>query len=110
MKLIKESIKGFRNIREAEFSPSTAVTVICGENGQGKTNLLESIFMLTGAKRLNEAAHAEILAGQESLILREMGTQLTPGTVTLRLGDREETIEVFFSGEGDAVFFPEVGP
>ena len=68
------------------------------------------LTMLTGAKRLNEAAHAEILAGQESQILRELGTQLTPGTVTLRLGDREETIEVFFSGEGDAVFFPEVGP
>ena len=68
------------------------------------------LTMLTGAKRLNEAAHAEILAGQEAQILRELGTQLTPGTVTLRLGDREETIEVFFSGEGDAVFFPEVGP
>ena len=68
------------------------------------------LTMLTGAKRLNESAHAEILARQEAQILRELGTQLTPGTVTLRLGDREETIEVFFSGEGDAVFFPEVGP
>lgn len=67
------------------------------------------LAMLTGAKRLNEAAHEEILARQEAQVLRELGTQLTPGTVTLRLGEREETIEVFFSGEDDAVFFPEVG-
>ena len=68
------------------------------------------LTMLTGAKRLNEAAHAELLAGQEAQVLRELGTQLTPGTVTLLLGEREETIEVFFSGEGDAVFFTEVVP
>lgn len=67
------------------------------------------LTMLTGAKRLNEAAHEEILARQEAQVLRELGTQLTPGTVTLRLGEREETIEVFFSGEDDAVFFPGVG-
>ena len=60
MKLIKESIKGFRNIREAEFAPSTAVTVICGENGQGKTNLLESIFMLTGAKSFRHVKDREL--------------------------------------------------
>ena len=68
------------------------------------------LTMLTGAKRLNEAAHTELLARQDSQVLRELGTQLTPGTVILRLGHREETVEVFFSGEEDAVFFPEVGP
>ena len=61
MKLLRENIKGFRNIREAEFLPSTAVTVICGENGQGKTNLLESIFMLTGAKSFRHVKDRELL-------------------------------------------------
>ena len=60
MKLISERIKSFRNIKEAVFRPSPAVTVICGENGQGKTNLLESVFMLTGAKSFRHAKDREL--------------------------------------------------
>ncbi|MBP0969154.1 MAG: DNA replication/repair protein RecF [Oscillospiraceae bacterium] len=60
MKLISEKIKDFRNIKNADFFPSTAVTVICGENGQGKTNLLESIFMLTGAKSFRHVKDREL--------------------------------------------------
>lgn len=60
MKLISEKIRSFRNIKRAEFYPSTSVTVICGENGQGKTNLLESIFMLTGAKSFRHVKDREL--------------------------------------------------
>jgi len=60
LKLISENIKGFRNIKGAEFAPSPSVTVICGENGQGKTNLLESIFMLTGAKSFRHVKDREL--------------------------------------------------
>lgn len=44
------SLDGFRNYEgfTAEFSPE--VNIICGENAQGKTNLLESIDYLSGAK------------------------------------------------------------
>ncbi len=72
-----------------------------------------SVVMLTlfsGAKRLNEAARVEMQAQTEAWISRELGESLVPGTVTLRLGDREETLDVLFSGEGDGVFFPEVEP
>ncbi len=60
MKLISETVRSFRNIKNAEFYPSTAVTVVCGENGQGKTNLLESIFMLTGAKSFRHVKDREL--------------------------------------------------
>ena len=42
------SVKNFRNLDEAEFSPHGEMNVIYGENGQGKTNLIESIWLLTG--------------------------------------------------------------
>lgn len=72
-----------------------------------------SIVMLTlfsGAKRLNEAARAEMQAQTEAWISRELGESLVPGTVTLRLGEREECLDVLFSGEDEGVFFPEVEP
>jgi len=36
----------FRNLRDVEYRPHPRFNVIFGDNGQGKTNLLESIFLL----------------------------------------------------------------
>jgi len=49
MRLERISLSGFRNYDEetAEFSPG--VNVISGANAQGKTNLLEAVYLLTGA-------------------------------------------------------------
>lgn len=41
---------GFRNLKEISVSPSPQVNVIYGENGQGKTNLLEALWLFTGTK------------------------------------------------------------
>ena len=71
-----------------------------------------SIVMLTlftGAKGLNEAAREEMEAQSEIQITRELGQTQIPGTVVLRLGDREETLDVVFAGDA-AVFFSEDGP
>ncbi len=47
-----ETIKclNFRNLTDLDFSPVKGVNIVCGDNGQGKTNLLEAIYMLTGSK------------------------------------------------------------
>ena len=44
----KIALNGWRNYEfaAAEFSPGT--NVITGENAQGKTNLLEAVYLLTG--------------------------------------------------------------
>lgn len=36
----------FRNLRDVEYRPHPRVNVISGDNGQGKTNLLEAIFLI----------------------------------------------------------------
>ncbi len=50
MRVLELSLNNFRNIDEAFISPCDEMNVICGENAQGKTNLLESIWLFTGAK------------------------------------------------------------
>ena len=35
-------LQNFRNYEDARFVLDPAVNLICGENGQGKTNLLEA--------------------------------------------------------------------
>lgn len=50
MRVLKLNCRNFRNIKEAELLPCEGMNVICGENAQGKTNLLEAIWLFTGAK------------------------------------------------------------
>ena len=50
MKIEKLTITDFRNIESLEFEPHESVNIIFGQNAQGKTNLVEAIWLLTGAK------------------------------------------------------------
>lgn len=50
MKLLSHKIKDFRNIKELSLDFNGDIAVITGLNGQGKTNLLESIWLLTGGR------------------------------------------------------------
>lgn len=62
MRLTTHRCVNFRNIERLElFSPGRGVTVICGANGHGKTNLLESIFLLTGARSFRGSRDAPLI-------------------------------------------------
>jgi DNA replication and repair protein RecF len=53
--------KGFRNFTELEFFPTENMNVIYGDNAQGKTNLLEAIWLFCGAKSFRGAKDSELL-------------------------------------------------
>lgn len=55
MRISELDLKDFRNIEAATIFPCEEMNVICGENAQGKTNLLESIWLFTGAKSFRGA-------------------------------------------------------
>ncbi len=46
MKLTRLRLLNYRNINELEIVPSSESNLFSGRNGQGKTNLLESIYLL----------------------------------------------------------------
>ena len=50
MIVLNLSCKNFRNLENINISPCDGMNVICGENAQGKTNILESVWLFTGAK------------------------------------------------------------
>lgn len=60
------SIKNFRNIENVEFSPDEKMNVFYGPNAQGKTNLLEAIWLFTGAKSFRGAKDSEFIKFGES--------------------------------------------
>lgn len=50
MRLTKLQANCFKNLKEIELAPHPSYNLILGENAQGKTNLLEAIWALTGCK------------------------------------------------------------
>ena len=58
-------IKNFRNIADLSFTADNGVNVIYGENAQGKTNILESIWLFTGCKSFRGAKDGELIKFRE---------------------------------------------
>ncbi len=54
--------KDFRNLQNTEFIPDKGLNVIFGENGQGKTNIIESIWMFTGCHSFRTHKCNELVA------------------------------------------------
>lgn len=52
---------GFRNLENISFEPSDTMNVIFGNNAEGKTNLLEAIWLFCGAKSFRGAKDKEML-------------------------------------------------
>lgn len=51
----------FRNIESSFISPCEEMNVICGENAQGKTNLIEAVWLFTGAKSFRSGKDSEFI-------------------------------------------------
>ncbi len=50
MKINDITIKNFRNISYEKITPCKTVNIIYGDNAQGKTNIIEAIWLFTGDK------------------------------------------------------------
>ncbi len=61
MKVKNLEVADFRNFSSFSLSADDEINIFCGENGVGKTNLLESIWMLTGAKSFRRSKDKEMI-------------------------------------------------
>ena len=91
MHLLNHSISNFRNIEAIRFIPDRGVNVVFGQNGQGKTNLLESIFLLTGAKSFRTKKDVDFIRqGEEKCLIESK----------FFLNSRDQHIRMIISSKG----------
>lgn len=81
-------IENFRNIENAELSPGEKVNIICGENAQGKTNLVEAMWLFTGAKSFRQSKDADFV---------RIGTERAVIKAEFSAEGREQDAEIVFS-------------
>ena len=87
MRIDKIALNGFRNYdwESAEFDPG--INVISGQNAQGKTNLLEAVYMLSGGRSFRTRFDRELIgfSYSEAQILAEVYSHQRKQTVDIRL-------------------------
>lgn len=61
MKVKSLKIQNFRNISDIFLEFDDEINVICGENAQGKTNIIESLWLFSGAKSFRNSKDNEFI-------------------------------------------------
>ncbi|MEE0800540.1 MAG: DNA replication/repair protein RecF [Gemmiger sp.] len=91
MRLDRLAVTDFRNLAQAELHPAPQLTVLCGANGQGKTNLLEAVWLLTGGKSFRGARDAELIRRGAAFAVLDAAFESggRPQTARLTVGSRE---------------------
>ncbi len=87
MEVKKLSVANFRNLLPSEVEFCSGMNVIYGDNAQGKTNIIEAIWLFTGAKSFRGAKDQEMVAfGMESA---QLGLNFVSGGI-----EREAVINI----------------
>jgi DNA replication and repair protein RecF len=119
VRLLALEIQDFRNIARATLEPSPRATILVGQNGQGKTNLLEAIYLLCTLKPLRASRFAELVrfgapfaavagdfAGPGGT--RRVGVRVGPEGRTATLdGKPQERLDAYFEGLAAVAFAPD---
>ena len=85
---VKElSFENFRNLENNTIHPSANVNVIYGENAQGKTNLLEAIWLFCGGHSFRGAKENEMIAFSKNFFRL---------STVFFAGEREQSADIAF--------------
>lgn len=86
MKLEHLSIVNYKNIREAEIDFSGGVNCLVGNNGMGKTNLLDAIYYLSFCKSLNSLPDSQVITHGEDYFMLSGKFELNGQPEEIRCG------------------------
>ena len=69
-------IKGFRNLRELclDVDPSVPIHAFVGSNGQGKTNMLEAIYLCSLSKSFRTRNNSDLVGFEEAFLTVKVDT------------------------------------
>ncbi len=88
MYVARLALTNFRNYAAADWQPDAATNIIYGDNGQGKTNLLEAVYLLSTAKSFRTSRDRELInweAAKDPIITARLEVDVVRGRQRLRL-------------------------
>ena len=62
MKITSLSCSGFKNLKDIDITPHERLNILMGENAQGKTNLIEAVWLCTGVRSFRSTKDKDMIA------------------------------------------------
>ena len=85
MKVLSLSLENFRNFEREEISFSEGTNVITGQNAQGKTNLLEAVYLLCLGRSFRTRFDRELI---------NFGSDFAAVAARIEAQERQQRIEI----------------
>ncbi len=118
LSIVRLAVRDVRNLESIDVEPGARFNVIHGDNGQGKTNLVEAIYLVATSKSFRTARTGEVVRlGAENAsvratvtedgALREQSVGIGTGVRALRIdGVRPKTSAAYAAKTPVVVFSP----
>jgi DNA replication and repair protein RecF len=112
MWLSQLALVNFRNLAHLRLEPQPGVLLFCGRNGQGKTNLLESVYVLATTRSPRTNVERELLSWStpEDADLAAVVAPFARLEARVRRLEGEVHLELTFEGERPGVEGGQMGP
>lgn len=86
-------IENFRNIKNIEINPCENVNIIYGENAQGKTNIIESIWLFSGQRSFRSVKDSELV---------KFGEKYFKNEISVFSGGREQKLKLQYEDKKES--------
>ena len=94
MYINKIKLQNFRNYNEQEINLNKSINVFYGDNAQGKTNILEAIFLCTFGKsfRTNKEKELIKLGKDNANVIIEYEKKDRDGKISISISDKKQIL------------------
>ena len=94
MYINKIKLQNFRNYNEQEITLNKSINVFYGDNAQGKTNILEAIFLCTFGKsfRTNKEKELIKLGKDNANVIIEYEKKDRDGKISISISDKKQIL------------------
>lgn len=92
VKIINHSAFNFRNLENINIQPDGEMNILYGENGQGKTNIIESMWMMTGFYSFRARKNIQLIkqGEKESVIKSDFISQGRNQSAEMKISQKKE--------------------
>lgn len=111
--------KDYKNLKEFNFFPDENFNILFGKNAQGKTNILDAIYILSNLKSFRGSKNEEIINNEKSCcfikglvtskkVKREIKLEITKNKKIVKIDNKKpDSVNDFFGYLRPVLFSPE---
>ena len=96
MKITHLKLRDFRNVKQAEIEPHSQFNILAGNNGAGKSNVLEAIYILGNVRSFRSGRNGDLinLEASDSSVVADIVAGERKREICLEIDERRKRFSV----------------